>query len=132
MIFRIDTRNIDSFVTKHFDCEKSLDLENKFDCDEILLSTLSILFSKILGPTSPKLLFSLLRSISITPFCKECPWGCAENGKNAKVVRLSDAKCLTVEIMTGNTAPGLRVPPFEYLFTSEINRYFKVKASSSR
>ena len=93
MIFRIDTRNIDSFVTKHFDCEKSLDLENKFDCDEILLSTLSILFSKILGPTSPKLLFSLLRSISITPFCKECPWGCAENGKNAKVVRLAGPRC---------------------------------------
>ena len=88
MIFRIDTHNIDScFVTKHFDCEKSLNLENKFECDEILLSALSILFSKILGPNSPKLLFSLLRSISITYFAKSVRgvvW------KMAKTQKLSD------------------------------------------
>ena len=73
-----------------------------------------------------------LNARSATLVCKECSLGGESDAEIAKVVRLSDAKCLTVEIMTDNTAPGLRVPPFEYLFTSEINRYFKVKASSSR
>ena len=57
----------------------------------------------------------LLENHVSTLLCKECSLGGESNAEIAKVVRLSDARCFTVELMT-----------------SEINRYSKVEAPNSR